>query len=253
MSKISDVWGVVGYHETRIPMLGVECEIESLQSLGGLGAGFWAMTEDGSLRNGGKEFISVPSATPRLEEEFKNLHATLKYGNDAFSERTSIHVHMNCQPLDEAQVRNLVLIYALFEETFFQLVEPSRRNNIHCVPLTETYLPALYNVGIRSMHRRWHKYTALNILPLSTQGTIEFRHMQGHNNPELFAQWIRILQNLYLVCQEQTLSPDLLQSDTAIRALYSRIFGHCKEYNFLLNNFDFLMSDSITDVKLAFV
>lgn len=195
MPTVSKMFGVGGYEHKALPLLfGLECEIEAIRDC----STSWNITEDGSLRNNGREFISPPIPFSTAVQEFKNLHAHLKIlpGHDAFSERTSIHAHVNCQNVEELHVRNIIFMYALYEEFFFSMVAPDRKHNIHCVPLTETHLPSIYRMGLAGLCQRWHKYTALNIKPLSKYGTLEFRHMHGHNDAELLAEWLSVLERL---------------------------------------------------------
>ena len=160
MSKICQAFNVHSLNSKQ-QFVGLECEIEAVKATSNAFPGdVFSITEDGSLRNNGKEFISVPLTIPSALEGFKNLHASLQLGAVPFSERTSIHVHVDCTELSLQECRNVVLNYALFEEFFFLMVDPSRRHNIHCVPLTETYLPSLYKGSIQDMFGRWHKYTA---------------------------------------------------------------------------------------------
>jgi hypothetical protein len=202
MANITTEFGPGGYTNAKELLMGLECEVESVHRVGGLESHGWRVTDDGSLRNNGKEFISEPTGVPLLVERFKALHGgivTWRKADDRFSERTSIHVHVNCQNLSPVQVKNIILMYALYEEFFFSLVEPSRRDNIHCVPLTETHFPAYYRMSLAQMVTRWHKYTALNAKPLSNLGTLEFRHMHGHADPVLLEVWLKTIANLFQV------------------------------------------------------
>lgn len=198
---------------------GMECEIESVCNTSNV-SGFWKITDDASLRNDGREFISPPTTIPELVCEFAKLHKTLVCGGSypKFSERTSIHVHVNCLHLSPQQVKNIVLLYALLEEFFFLACDPSRKNNIYCVPLSDTYLPSIYRFPLKDLWHRWHKYTALNIRPLSQHGTIEFRHMQGTDDVGLVTNWLTALGKLWDIGRDidikKNLSLDVL-SETA--------------------------------------
>lgn len=197
MSKLFEIFPVSGYRTVQENLFGIECEIESIHAVeSGL---TWQITEDGSLRNNGREFISPPIGIKEAVEGFMQLHSRLQIhpSHPKFSDRTSIHVHVNCQPLEENVVRNIIFMYALYEEFFFRMATPDRRHNIHCVPLTETHLPNIYRMNLTNMVSRWHKYTALNIKPLEKYGTLEFRHMHGHEDVNLFEEWLTILDNLF--------------------------------------------------------
>jgi len=157
--------------------MGCEYEIENITSHGSAEE-FLTIEQDGSLRNNGYEYITRPHTLDDTLSGFTRLHETIGHGPDAYTERTSIHVHVNCCNLTQLEVRNIVLLYALYEEAFFAMVSPARRDNIHCVALTETFLPSIYRTNCNTLLQRWHKYTALNLKPLSTQGTIELRPIQ---------------------------------------------------------------------------
>lgn len=230
--------------------VGLECEIESVRAHRE-GTHPFKVTTDGSLRNRGYEFISKPIPLTEAVPQFKQLHATIILNDPevAFTERTSIHVHVNCANLPQHEVRNIIYMYALYEEFFFKLVDEHRKHNIHCVPLTETYLPAYYKSELATLIGKWHKYTALNIKPLSEQGTIEFRHMQGHNNPELLDKWLRSINNLFEVGRFNPINKTTL-NNANISQWFRGIFGHT-ELASLSQIVPDMAFNSITDLKLA--
>ena len=232
---------------------GMECEIESVRSKNNFDG--FEVTNDNSLRNEGVEFISFPMPAGDLLNCFKNLHAHVEYfdKNVAFSPRTSTHVHVNCRTLSPDQTRQLTLFYALFEEFFFAFVEPSRRGNIHCVPLTETFLPAVYKYPINTMVDQWHKYTALNLIPLTKLGTIEFRHLQGTDNPVVVAQWLSCLENLWLLCQKDSISANALTDEDRLKQWWRYIFKQCPEILALEPSFNNVIRNNLIDVKLSLV
>lgn len=255
MSTISYLYGVTGYQESSEMLVGLECEIECIGDWNSKVRDRWNITEDGSLRNHGKEFISQPIPIETALANFKVLHDNLTFlghPDGPFTDRTSIHVHVNCQPYEEALVRNVVLMYALFEEYFFKMTLPSRRENIHCVPLVETFLPGYYNAGLRTLHERWtaHKYTALNIRPLSSLGTIEFRHMHGHDDVGLLGRWLRTINNLFTCATNprNQINRSTLNKEQ-IERWFDEIFKdapECKKIELPL-----LTRNQLLDVKLA--
>jgi hypothetical protein len=238
-------------NETEIFVAGVECEIES--NLAFQVFPNFNTTEDGSLRNNGYEYISIPLPKEELLKSFKNLHANIKFNNkkDAFSPRTSTHVHVNCRGLDTEQVQTIVFLYALYEEFFFAMVNSDRRGNIHCVPLTETYLPSIYRLGILNLYKKWHKYTALNILPLGKHGTIEFRHLQGTDNSVLMKEWLDTLNNLWEIGKYLKLSQENLVDKQAILLWFREIFKGSPRILALENSVFNVIQNSHLDVKLA--
>jgi hypothetical protein len=232
---------------------GLECEIESVQNHRNYG--IFNATEDGSLRNYGCEFISLPAEKTTLLTEFKNLHAHLEFYNrpDAFSPRTSTHVHVNCRSLDVSHVKNLTLLYALFEEFFFAMVDQTRRTNIHCVPLSETFLSQNYRHDLSYQINRWHKYTALNLLPLTKLGTVEFRHLQGTDDSNLLEDWLTTLENLWRLSQEVVMDAASLGNEQVINDWFYALFSHSKRVMALAPCLSNMIKNSLIDVKLSLV
>lgn len=231
---------------------GVELEIEDVQGMRKALA-LWNPTTDGSLRNNGKEFISAPSDRKTLVEGFKQLHASLIHSAEPepFSERTSIHVHVNCLDNTVDETRSIILWYALFEPVFFALCHESRRNNIHCVGLDQTVLSGIYRRPLSIYTSKWSKYTALNVLPLKELGTIEFRHMEGHDNAERFEDWLTILENLWAYGKKERFRKELL-NDAGVAAAFEAIFGGTKaaKYRAFVKN---MTANNLMDVKLSFI
>ena len=132
------------------------------------------------------------------------------------------------------------------------MVEPSRRDNIHCVPLTDTYLPSLYASELVQLHNRWHKYTALNIKPLNTLGTIEFRHMQGHDDLNLLRQWLTIIDNLLSLADKvQVIKREHLDWST-LEQWFDHIFSGSNVFS-LKSELRQLCRNQLIDLKLSFL
>lgn len=227
---------------------GVELEIENFREFP---TTHWNRTEDGSLRNEGYEYISPPESRAELVKGFRQIHKTIVLGDKPFTERTSIHVHINMLDLTQEQVKSVVLWYALFEPVFFSMVDPIRRNNIHCVGLDQTCLSEQYRRTLPLFVSKWSKYTALNLLPLQTQGTIEFRHMEGHNDPKKFEEWLCTLENLWTYGKENRMRKEELTEEGILKA-FDYIFkdAEIKSIRSVVLN---TIADPLLDVKLALV
>ena len=250
--KIFENRGLPNLNTTPEFFAGMECEIESVSSRHDIGE--WTATTDGSLRNNGLEFISKPLQKEPLLDAFSHLHQNIEYINEdeAFSQRTSIHVHVNCRSLDELQVKNMLYLYALYEPFFFALCEPQRRDNIHCVALTDTYLPSIYVHNLGALAGNWHKYTAFNLIPLREHGTVEFRHLQGTGDFELVSQWLNLLEKLWAACQQNMINVETLQDTALLKNWWRQLFSHCPQIMAMENEFETLTENSLIDVKLAF-
>ena len=149
--------------------------------------------------------------------------------------------------LEDTQVKTLTLLYALFENVFFNFVGPVRANNIHCVPLNYTYLPNKYSRPLTELVETWSKYTAFNLCPVRTLGTVEFRHLYGTGNFAIYKAWLTLLRSLWNFVYE---NPNFnlyeyLLNNGDVKSLQYSIFGLGVP---LVDT-----SSTVIDVKLAFV
>jgi hypothetical protein len=190
--------------------MGVELEIENTSQEAGDMRGF-RTERDGSLRNNGWEFITLPMYYNNLSERLDKFFAANKFNETNYSERCSVHVHANCRDLTLDQVSAIVLIYQAVEKLLFNFIGNDRDKNIFCVPLSETTITYRFverlSEGNWNVFRDWNKYTALNLMPLCNvdQGTIEFRHMAGTCDVEFIKAWLRIISRIFAAVRETTL------------------------------------------------
>jgi hypothetical protein len=239
-------------------VIGIEVEVENAAESAVPRSGVWTVNTDGSLRNGGREFITNPiqaSAAPFALRELlgKTLQKTV-----CFSPRTSIHVHVNCTEYTFEQVKNISLMYGLLEHLFYKFVAKGRRKNIYCVPISETNLWQHFNQATLSSNiSAWRKYTGYNLRPLSEIGTVEFRQMHGTFDYGKVSIWIRLITKLveYAAsldtksCREQIAE---FGPATDIPAFLQKIFGADAAYlKYSSFNEDFKFTTNT--LRLAFV
>lgn len=225
-------------------IVGIEVEVEACPSNRG-DLIFWNMTTDGSLRNAGREFISIPIRMWEVEPAFEELFEMFRqdqrdYGIiPDFSWRTSTHVHLNVRDLYLHQVGMLGLLEILFSKVLFSFVEWDREKSNFCVPnifraaARSTVLAALKDhpfiqekLDMRDVYRDPHeiisqfcnhlatfsKYSSLNLLPTSKLGTVEYRHFHGADNMENLLTWIRLIAKMHaFVTSEKFDLPDTIQ------------------------------------------
>lgn len=254
--KVNEKYGMVPsdslYAKATGFLASLECELEGVRNP--QHHGNFRCDTDGSLRNNGYEFITKEGRS-RLDlvEEFSDLHKSLTFYDkiDPFSERTSTHVHINVVNNEMQHVRNMVLLYALFEELFFSMVKPVRRDNIHCVPLTETYLPSIYKAPIETLHVKWHKYTALNIKRLSDLGTLEFRHLHGTGNAAEVSVWLHVLENLWKLSQRVVIDEESLSNKQLLQEWFQLLFFPADRIMMLQHSLFDIIRNSLLDVKFS--
>ena len=190
--------------------VGMELEFEG-QFSPTPGVSGWRTTDDGSLRNGGIEYLSYRPVASR-ERSVHNLRNLYLYVQDAGLQvniRTAMHIHVNMQDLSPAQVRSILLAYCLVEPAMFSYVGRSRDINPYCIPwyaAPQTAVRALSGLWYMENHadngtymarqrlNRTNKYSALFPGPMSSFGSIEFRQLLTPSSAEEAVEWLDIVQ-----------------------------------------------------------
>lgn len=205
------------------------------------------LMHDGSLRNNGIEFITKPVTYQRAIKLFDILHEGLTTGPNPYTPRTSIHVHVNMANMTMGQLKHLLLTYALLEPVFFEVAGETRKHNIHCVPLSFTFLPSIYNKPIQDIVKAWSKYSAFNLMPVKTQGTVEFRHLYGTGDKVVYQKWLTLIKELwdFVYNNDETELRTMLYMDKTPQEIQHMVLPSSKGIYA-----DF--TTSLVDVKLAF-
>jgi len=258
-SELGKVAAVLEVPSTNVitsdQMLGIEVEVENYDAVGKVDS-VWRAHGDGSLRNGGTEFVTQPIKACDAPKALQNLLKDFLSPNCCFSPRTSVHVHFNMLPYSVDVVKNITMLYACFEPLFFRFTGRGRAKNIYCIPIVETStLHHFERYALRDVAGRWSKYTSLNLLPLTTQGTIEARHMHGTFDVQKLCIWIRLWCKLIEYClkNEVTTVRKLIagmELETDYQQLLNQIFGddavHLKYRDWMD------IEASVTTVKTAY-
>lgn len=229
-------------------LMGIEVEVENAQNTHTPNSGAWIPTADGSLRNGGVEFISQPMAAKYAPHILQELLQDTLQKDSCFSPRTSIHVHLNMQDLPTEKVVDIILLYACIEPLLYKFTGRGRAKNIYCVPLFDTnLLTFMATDDLANSVEKWSKYTGLNILPLRDKGTLEFRQMHGTFDHHKVTIWVRLLTKLVEFCKATETGVVRktvlgLSKSTDMSILINQIFGQDSQY---------LKFESWEDVKHA--
>ena len=234
---------------------GIRVDPEELYVTGMYGA------VDNSLRNtdGGRgwEYITKPATFSIV-----NLILTRFFKQEAiqeatYSERCSVHVHCNVLDMTVEQVKALCLLYQTFEGLMYVYAGADRDKNIFCVPWAQTQIT--YNLldNLTEGHigglRSWQKYTGLNLIPITTQGTVEFRHLPGNNNQEFIMNWLVLIGCLFRAAKTMTLEEiearlTRVNTTSEYRGLVDDVFG-VWGHLIAAPHFEAVIEDGIIDVK----
>lgn len=203
--KLAQYEGLFGKIECRAPTtyVGIEIELEKVPEINTFIPSSFQMIEDGSLKEKGKEFITVPIKFQYLEQELIRLKKSLK--TFQISSRCSVHVHLNSRDFTLEELEVFIMLYCIFEKSFFN-ISGKRNNNNFCVPLY--FYPSLVSAFLFHLKLKeisnfsWNKYFSLNLSPIfggeskHKLGTIEFRHMEGTMDIKRIINWINLIVSL---------------------------------------------------------
>lgn len=168
---------------------------------------------DGSLGNGGHEFVTPRLSGEKGEKVLKDLCTALK-SNKFYVDRTcGLHIHIDTSDYmgNTVLVKRLMLFYMVFEPVIFSYLPMSRRQNRYCLPLTEFYhekeitncpdfqnLEAVWyreNSAERRSNRKQYKgdttrYAGVNFHSLFYNKNLEIRYHSGTVDYIKIRNWI---------------------------------------------------------------
>ena len=167
---------------------------------------FWSYVHDGSLRgeenaeyvlNAPIDFKIVPKAVDELWGIFKEHGSQFTESN-----RTSVHVHLNCQEFHLNRLAAFTALYFTLEELLTDWCGEHRVGNLFCLrakdaPGIVAHLKSfLIRDGSYELRDNLH-YSGLNIHALTKFGSIEVRSLRGVDNPQTLLDWIAMLKRIY--------------------------------------------------------
>ena len=190
---------------------------------------------DGSLRNNGVEWITYPTKLRHLEPLLRDFFTKFPLTQEAnYSDRTSVHVHVNVQDFTPNQLATLVLLYQLFERLLFNFVSEERRSNIFCVPwyqagITNDLVNRIESWDYFHLYT-WQKYTALNLLAIEQKGTVEYRMLEGTCDVDRIMVWCNMLGAMHAYAKDNDLQAVkdtivTLNTSSAYDVFLQNVFG----------------------------
>lgn len=174
---------------------------------------YWHYVKDGSLRGAdnaeyvlGKpiEFEEVPDAIAELTAKLEEYGSKLDDSN-----RTSVHVHLNCQDFHMNRLASFCALYFCFEEVLVEWCGDHRVGNLFCLRgkdapgLITKIKRFIQSDGQTELSDGLH-YSGLNANALTKFGSLEVRSMRGPTDLLIIVQWVKVLERLYNLSAEFT-------------------------------------------------
>ena len=217
------------YHTSGL-RFGLELEMEGLAGRVEM-VEPWGITEDGSLRDGGYEYISQPWTRDELTGHLDSLYEAIDRMDPSTSIRTSTHVHVNMQEKDQEQLELILGFSILAEPLLMSYCGPEREECIYCVPFyradneVDAIRDALNSPGY-NLFMNTCKYSGLFTAPLLTFGTIEYRHAPFWRDRNMLEGWLDIITTCVTADERfDSLEDMIAQCDRDPWAFFSSQFG----------------------------
>lgn len=212
-------------------LVGIEVELEKYVDVSDKHK-YWRAEHDGSLRDGGIEFVlRQPLTGVDLELSIKELYEDILTKKYVTNQRCSTHVHIDARDMTVPHLQAMVFVYTMVERMIYDNVAPEREDSFYCTPM--------YN---SAKHRRivgkalkdinfgdCPKYSGLNLRTLHKYGSVEFRMYEGLTESKDLSRWVKMLMRLKSGTKQYENTPltDILKmysENTAESIVYS-VFG----------------------------
>lgn len=172
---------------------------------------YWSYVNDGSLRGADNaeyvltkpiKFSAVPKALDEVSSKLEEFGSVLDDSN-----RTSVHIHLNCQKFHMNRLTSFIALYFCFEEILTEWCGDHRVGNLFCLRAVDA--PAavsrikkfIQDDGEASLDGGLH-YAGLNTSALIKFGSLEIRTLRGVTDFSLIQSWVDILGRLYSLSEE---------------------------------------------------
>jgi len=170
---------------------------------------------DGSLNDGGVEFVSNALNGDGLFKNIDNFCGELKDRGYYIDTSCGLHIHIQINKRCE-ELKKIYLFYNKFEDYFFEMVSKSREDNHYCDRLKRIYhsldkkdIPKIknntefkkllyetanYNRIKGYVKDKWNgkRYSWLNLHSVFYRNTLEIRIHNGTIDKEKIKNWFRI-------------------------------------------------------------
>jgi hypothetical protein len=188
---------------------GLEVEIEDtgrLVSISDKIKSNWEVTRDDSLRSGVEFINKQPPAGLTLDEAMHSLLDLRKFYSSPDKEanwRAAFQMHIGTAHRGLGYLESLMLTYTALEPALFGQAGFGRHQSNFCVPWShqpDVILSLFASVRggdhstVVNWLNRFNKYSALNLLTLTTIGTVEFRMAQTPTGPGAFSEMVALME-----------------------------------------------------------
>lgn len=167
----------------------------------------WEFELDGSLRGGenAEYVLSSPIPFSEVGLALDSLWAVFEKKGSIFddSNRTSVHVHLNCQNFYLNRLTSFAGLYFCFEDLLTNWSGEYREGNMFCLRVRDASAIAarlrdfIKSDGQTELSEQHLHYAGFNTSALFKYGSVEIRSLRGCSDKKVILDWVEMLQRLY--------------------------------------------------------
>lgn len=222
--------------------IGIEIEAEgaNMRLVNDQNSLFWNTERDGSLRgsfpDGAAEFVlRNPIKAELVGDALKELAEIQKDAKFNFSHRTSVHIHLNVLDNTVEDLGAILTLYYMFEDVLMNFCGEDRKGNHFCLRYRDA---EGISIGVQALARGWveaqavigpnqFKYAALNLAPMFSYGSIEFRAMEGNMDIDRLNIWIGAILKIREYAAKHKTAKEIYQLPFTMPAdaMFDDVFG----------------------------
>jgi len=190
---------VFGRNRDYSGLIGLELEVEG-SNLAMVSGRDWQTISDGSLRDGGLEYVTNgPKSLIALENCLEQWAFSMRNSRIYESDRTSVHTHVNMLDKSVGYVTKGLTAYYLLENALIRYCGPSRVGNLFCTTLGNSPSQLTHYKALCGSSDSFNpvKYSAMNLGALSKFGSVEMRGMRGEYDTDHLIEWCSNLSGIF--------------------------------------------------------
>lgn len=185
--------------------IGIEIEVEASNDLPASIGQNWTATTDGSLRGSSLEYVlQTPCALKHVRKNVNHLKRAIEnHGADVlYTGRAGTHIHINVQELTVTQIYSFICLYLILEDVLLTYCGKDREGNLFCLKakdaeyLVDALKESVVLGSLKTLNTNDLRYAAINVNPLFSYGSLEFRSMRSTLDAEVLGTWAEILSSI---------------------------------------------------------
>ncbi len=200
---------VVGYHVPVLGYHGSSCQCCGRSYSSAEKLKIWKVEHDSSLTYQGGNRLTGEIVSPILEGEagfaqLVEITKAITLVGATSNSTTGLHVHVEASDLSGYDISRVVQFYSDNQSRINNLVSRSRRNTRWAGATSDfdkNRIAEAAQMQKDNLIAYRNKYQAVNISPLFSYGTIEFRQHQGTTNGKKIVTWVKFVQAVITAAQ----------------------------------------------------